>query len=144
MSADEEITILSVWLHDIWHYPIPTDIDHATRGEEVTIKFLTECWYDQEKIWKVAHCVRAHRCNDVQPETIEAKIIAFSDSASHMTQADHYLWMAKRLWSKAVIEKLERDYRDLWHFPELKEKLNPLYLAWKNLLEAYENTMLNI
>ena len=139
--ADEEITKLWVWLHDIWHYPIPTDEDHAIRGEDIAIKFLDENNYHQEKIKKIAHCVRAHRCKDIQPETIEAKIVAFSDSASHMTQADLYLSMAKHKGSKETLEKLERDYRDLWQFPELKEELHPLYLARKNLLETYENTM---
>ncbi len=141
IQADEEIVLLGVWLHDIWHYPIPTEIDHAIRGEKIATEFLSEHKYDKEKIKRIAHCVRSHRCKDIQPETIEAKIIAFSDSASHMTQADLYLWMAKKIGTKETLEKLERDYRDLWRFPEFKEKLHPLYLAWKKLLETYENTI---
>lgn len=144
IPADKEIVLLWVWLHDIWHYPIPTEIDHAVRGEEIANEFLKNNWYDKEKTAKVVHCVRSHRCKDVQPETIEAKIIAFSDSASHMTQTDLYLWMAKRHGTDKTLEKLERDYRDLEHFPALKEKLHPLYIARKNLLETYENVMKNI
>ena len=39
-SSNEEIVLLWVWLHDIWHYPIPTEIDHAIRGEKIATEFL--------------------------------------------------------------------------------------------------------
>ena len=143
MSADEEIVMLWVRLHDVGHYPIQENVDHAVSGEKRAIEFLEAHGYDPEKIKRVAHCVRAHRCKDVLPETLEAKIIAFADSASHMTQNDLYIWMAKRSVDEAIA-KLERDYRDLAQFPNLKEKASPLYLAWKNLLQTYEKVMWDI
>jgi len=36
-----------------------------------------------------------------------------------------------------ALGKLERDYRDISLIPGLKEKLTPLYEAWKPLLEAF-------
>lgn len=85
-------------------------------------------------IEKVAHCVRAHRCNDVQPDTIEAKILAVADSASHLIDGP-YIHMGKRVGKEEVIAKLERDYRDIGLLPNIKKELTPLYKAWKNLLE---------
>lgn len=38
----------------------------------------------------------------------------------------------------SAIDKLERDYRDLEMFPEIKKELTPLYEAWKAVLNAYE------
>jgi len=140
-SADEEIVLLSVWLHDVGHYPVPTDIDHAVRGEQRAKEFLEKENYPADKMSKVLHCVRAHRCSDVMPESFEAKLIAFADSASHMTDSI-YLDMSKVDKEKKqgfrAYAKLERDMRDLAAFPEIQEELKCLYEAWKSLLKVYE------
>ncbi|HWQ60343.1 MAG TPA: HD domain-containing protein [Candidatus Fimivivens sp.] len=140
-GADTEVVLLSAWLHDLGHYPIPTDVDHAIRGEQRARDFLEREKYPEDKLDKVLHCVRSHRCKDVMPESMEAKIIAFSDSASHMTDSI-YFDMAKDDKEKGtklrVYEKMERDLRDLSAFPEEKNKLIDLYEAWKTLLETYE------
>jgi hypothetical protein len=140
-EADQELILLSVWLHDLGHYPLPTEIDHAVRGEERAKKFLEKENYSQEKSEKILHCVRAHRCRDIMPESLEAKIMAFSDSASHMTDT-MYLDMARddadeNRYSR-VYAKMERDMRDLATFPEIQKDLTGLYEACKKLLSEYE------
>lgn len=136
-EANEEIVFLAIWLHDVGHYPIPTDIDHAIRGEKIAKEFLESENLEKEKIAKVLHCIRAHRCKDVIPQTIEAKIIACIDSASHMT--DHlYISMAKEGKFSDALNKLDRDYRDLSPFPEIKDKLTNTYNSWKELLKSFE------
>lgn len=139
-EADEEVVILSVWLHDLGHYPIPTEIDHAVRSEERARQFLEKENCLKDKMEKVLHCVRAHRCRDVMPETLEAKIIAFSDSASHMTDT-MYLDMVRvdeeGKFSRTYA-KMERDFRDLAIFPETQKELSDLYKSWEVLLKAYE------
>ncbi|MEI8344079.1 MAG: HD domain-containing protein [Candidatus Moraniibacteriota bacterium] len=140
-QADEEVVLLAVWLHDLGHYPLPTEIDHAIRSEERAREFLKKENYSEEKMEKVLHCVRAHRCRDVMPETLEAKIIAFADSASHMTDTMYFV-MAKsdRENGEAprVFAKMDRDMRDLASFPEVQGELVELFEAWKVLLKAYE------
>jgi len=140
-QADEEVVLLAVWLHDLGHYPILTEVDHAIRSEERAREFLEKEKYPKEKMKKVLQCVRSHRCRDVMPESFEAKIIAFADSASHMTTSI-YFDMAKEDKQKnrefKAYAKLERDFRDLSSFPEIKKELTELYNAWKNLLKAYE------
>ena len=41
-EANKEVALLGVRLHDVGHYPLPTDIDHAVRGEERARIFLQE------------------------------------------------------------------------------------------------------
>jgi len=139
-EADAEVVLLAIWLHDLGHYPIPTEIDHAVRSEQRAKEFLEKESYLKDKIEKVLHCVRAHRCRDVQPQTLEAKIIAFVDSASHMTDT-MYLDMVRTDEEgrfQRTYGKLERDWRDLSAFPEVQGELTELYNAWKVLLTAYE------
>ncbi len=136
-EIDKEIIFLAVWLHDSGHYPVPTEIDHAVRSEKLAKDFLEKEMYDSEKAKKVLHCVLSHRCKDVMPETKEAKLFAFIDSASHMTDAV-YAEIARDHGRDVALAKLERDYRDLHYFPEIKKELLPLYSAWKRLLEEFE------
>jgi hypothetical protein len=139
--ADKEVVLLSVWLHDLGHYPVPTDVDHAVRSEQRAKEFLKKQKCPKEKMDAVLHCVRAHRCRDVMPQSFEAKIVAFVDSASHMT-GPMYLEMAgddkQRNCELRVYEKIERDFRDLSSFPEIQSELKGLYAAWKKLIKAYE------
>ena len=138
-KADKEIVLLAVWLHDVGHYPIPSKIDHAVRSEKRAKQFLKKENYDEKKMEKVLHCIRAHRCRDVMPETFEAKLIAFIDSASHMTDKETYVDMVRAYKNVTVVlEKLERDFRDMGHFPEQKKKFKYLYESWKQLLTACE------
>lgn len=134
-EADVEIVTLGAWLHDIGHYPINKDVDHAVTGEEIARKFLLSNGYPAEKLERVVHIVRAHRCKDVLPQTIEAKIIACADSASHLTDS-MYVDIIKEGRSDYALAKLERDYRDVALFPEAHDELKPVYEAWKKLLNA--------
>lgn len=135
-KADKEIVLLSVWLHDIGQATENNNHDHAVESEIETRRFLAEIGLDSEKIKKVAHCVRTHRCRDVQPKTLEAKILAAADSVSHMTDFC-YIDMVSSKSRELAIEKLERDYRDAGLLPELQKEITPLYEAWKKLLSVY-------
>ncbi len=140
-EIDSEILFLGVWLHDIGHYPIDNE-DHAAKGEKIAKEFLSKENYPLDKLNRVLHCVRSHRCKDVAPASFEAKVLAFIDSASHITDLI-YFKMAKSIKEKRedfsiVYSKMERDYRDLSFFPEIQEELKHLYEAWKNLIEMYE------
>jgi len=140
-QIDGEVLLLSVWLHDIGHYPIPTKIDHAIRSEKRAKDFLEKENYPKDKLTRVLHCVRSHRCRDVMPSSFEAKVMAFVDSASHMTTS-MYFSMAKddkeNNRKLEVFEKMKRDMRDLSAFPEIQEDLNDLFDGWNKLLRAFE------
>jgi hypothetical protein len=135
-EADSEVVLFSVWLHDSGHYPI-TPEDHAIKSEKIAKDFLEKEKFDPAKLALVLHCVRAHRCKDIMPRTLEAKILACADSASHMTDPSMYPSMIAEGRAVAALEKLERDYRDTESFPEAQKKLKDFYDAWKKILTAY-------
>ena len=140
-EADSEMVFLAVWMHDLGHYPIPTEIDHAIRSEERAKEFLKKLNYPKDKMEKVLHCVRAHRCRDVMPNSIEAKIIAFVDSASHMTDAVYFRMAKDNKENKGnfnVTKKMQNDFRELKLFPEIQDEIQELYKAWKKLIQIYE------
>lgn len=138
-GADPEILFLSVWLHDIGQADGKYYEDHAVKSEAEAIRFLSEKAYPEEKIAQVAHCVRSHRCRDVQPETTEAKILVAADSASHMTDFVYITMLGQSHISKQdVLDKIERDYRDIKNLPdELQPEVQRLYEAWKILITAF-------
>lgn len=135
-QADREVVLLGVWLHDIGNMIGDRTVDHAIRSTTEAAKILPVLGLSKQKTGAVTHCIRAHRNKDVEPQTLEAKIVAAADSASHMT-GDAYLAFASRGNKASSLAKLERDYRDLGLIPGLQEKLTPFYKAWKNLLEVY-------
>jgi len=134
-DLDKEILLLAVYFHDIGYYPLNPNEDHAVTGERIARKFLEKEKYSNEKMEKALHAIRAHRCKDILPDTLEARAFAFMDSASHMT-SKVYFEMVKDGKGKKALEKLERDYRDLAIFPEIKKEMEPLYLSWKSLITS--------
>lgn len=135
-KANRRIVLCAVWLHDIGQTFGSRGRDHAVKSEKEVRHFLKSVGASPETIDRVAHCVRAHRCKDVQPLTIEAKILAAADSASHFTDTVYFDISA--LTSKqAALKKLERDYRDVNLLPGLRRAVKPLYEAWRTILSAY-------
>lgn len=140
-KADKKTVLLAIWLHDISYYLDDQVADHAVKSEKMAREFLSKEGLDKETLEKVAHCIRTHRNKDVPPSTIEAKILACADSASHMTWIT-YMDMLSRYPIEEVYGKLERDYRDIGLLPEVKAELTDLYQAWRGILDA--NKKLNI
>lgn len=140
-EINKNVLLMSVWLHDIGLLFWDKGKDHAIKSETETKRFLLEIGIKPEIINEVAHCVRAHRGRDVPPESLEAKILAAADSASHLTDFNYLVQMSQGQ-RDYTLGKLERDYRDICVFPKLKKELTPLYLAWKKLLAAYPDFVL--
>jgi len=136
-EANKQIILLSVWLHDIGHAFLNHD-EHHIESEKEARRFLKKIKINPKEIEKIAHCVRAHRCKDIMPRTIEAKILAAADSASHFTDGA-YMDMLINGYKRFVLKKIERDYRDVGLFPKLKKEITPIYRAWKKLSRVYPN-----
>lgn len=128
--------LISVWHHDIGQATGGEEPDHAVTSEAEARRLLAAAGLSPDGIEEVAHCVRAHRCRDVQSKSLEAKIVAAADSASHMTDIN-YIVMASGVSARRALEKLERDYRDVGLVPDLRDEITPLYEAWRRLLDAY-------
>lgn len=126
----------SVWLHDIGQLFGDQEEDHAVKSEREARIFLTSININESDLNQICFSVRAHRCKDVLPATLEAKVLAAADSASHLTDINYIVHLSD--YSKDfVLAKLERDYRDIGIFPWLRDELTPLYEAWKNLIIVY-------
>jgi len=140
-KLDKEVLLLSAWLHDIGHYVDFNNSDHAIKSEKIAQKFLEKNNYPEDKTKQVLHCVRAHRCRDVIPESFEAKTMTFIDSASHITAPVYFNMIKEGKEMNCdfyVYAKMERDINDLNSFPEIKEELIELFNAWKNVVKAYD------
>jgi HD superfamily phosphodiesterase len=136
-KSDLEVVLFGAWLHDVSHYLVNDGEDHAVKSEEMSREFLSGK-IDKDTIDRVCHCVRSHRCKDVAPETLEAKVLACADSASHMSGIIYMDMLSNGHRVATVDEKLERDYRDIFIFPEVKELLTPIYKLWKSMLLEYQ------
>ncbi|MFA7253175.1 MAG: HD domain-containing protein [Patescibacteria group bacterium] len=137
-EADLEIILLTVWFHDISLYLGEEKDDHAVKSERIARVFLEKANYPKNKVDQVCHCVRAHRNRDIAPLTLEAKIIACTDSASHMT-GEMYVSIAMAGKFDFLEGKIDRDYRDIGVFPELQQKIKPLYDNWKEFVSIYRS-----
>lgn len=137
-EADRDTVIIAALFHDLGHFiGDPDELDHAIVSVKEAEKFLKKEGAPKELICKVTQAIRSHRNSDITPQSIEDKIIVFSDSASHLTSPDVYLYVAAGYGKLKALEKLERDYRDLALFPNEKKKLETLYVSWKNLIENF-------
>lgn len=134
-EADRQVVLLAVWLHDSGHYKGDPEIDHAIKSEKIAREFLADK-LDKKTLDRVCNAVRAHRCKDVQPKKIEERIIACIDSVSHMTDS-MYIDIVKEGRFNYCMGKIERDFRDAGLIPEIKEMVEPIYRAWKELINRY-------
>lgn len=141
-QASETVVLAAVFWHDVGQYT-GGNRDHAVNSAAAVKRYLeTEDLSEKEKE-NIVHCVRAHRNNDVPPETLEAKILAWSDSASHFTSNIYWLMTEADLANQdktddyQALGKIERDWRDLGLFPEERKEFGKIYESWKNLVEVF-------
>ena len=81
-DVNEDILVAACLLHDIGRPAQFADprVCHAEIGSEIAYKFLKELGWNEDYCLQVKHCVLTHRFNnDMQPETIEAKILFDAD-----------------------------------------------------------------
>lgn len=131
-EANEEVVMLSVWLHDIGRIR-GLEGEHAKSGADEARKILEEFGYNEDTIAQVHHCILTHSCKEGNlPTSIEGKILATADASSHFSE-DFYLRVLAtgtrtveefKLWA---LEKIERDYRDKLFFRIAKVTLKKNY-----------------
>lgn len=136
-EADRNVVLLAGWLHDIGHYAGDSETDHAIKSEQMAREFLSGKIED-DIVDKVCRSVRAHRCKDVMPETIDEKIMACIDSASHMTDA-MYIDIARSGRFNYCLAKIDRDFRDVGLIPEIQKELEPLHKNWTEMIKNLKN-----
>jgi len=140
-EADRDIVGLGVWFHDIGRLR-GYEKDHDVYGAEEAQKVLAKKGFPTDKIKRVYEVCRTHRCTDVQPESLEAKILATADAMSHFTHGFYF-----RLFQhyqdkmdfdeirKLVRKKLERDFNKKILFDEAKKEVQDIYEAMRLVLQ---------
>ena len=81
-EVNEDVLVAACLLHDIGRPAQFADpsVCHAQIGSEMAYAFLKKLGWDEDYCNRVRHCVLTHRFrNDLQPETIEAKILFDAD-----------------------------------------------------------------
>lgn len=82
-DVDDTVIRLSALLHDIGRPKEDNDEidDHAEWGAMESDRILREHGCVPERREAVSHCIRSHRySNDVEPETLEAKVVSDADN----------------------------------------------------------------
>ena len=121
-NADEEVCIISAWLHDIASI---TDYDlyqeHHIHGTKIADEILRKFEYDENKIKLVKKCILNHRGSiDNKRLSKEEQIIADADAISHFDSIPSLLYLAYKEKKMSIEEginfvknKLERSYNKL-------------------------------
>lgn len=81
-DVNEDVLVAACLLHDIGRPAQFADpsVCHAQIGSEMAYSFLKDLGWCEEHCQRVKHCVLTHRFrSDLQPETIEAKILFDAD-----------------------------------------------------------------
>lgn len=145
LKADLEIVEIAALLHDVGSI-LNGRKDHHITGAKIAEEKLKELNYPLEKIEKVKHCILAHRgSQEIEAETVEAKIVRDSDSLStfdHITgpflAAFVYEKRSQSDAKKSVRIKFQNSWNKLY-FDESKKIIKPKYEALMLLLNENEN-----
>jgi len=135
LKADEEIVLLSVWLHDIGSIIHGRDNHHVT-GASIAEKMLKELGYPSEKIERVKKCILNHRGSEKnERKSIEEQIVSDADALSNFDNVPGIFKAAFIYENKnqseakdSVKEKLERKWQQL-HFESSKKLIKEKYQA---------------
>ena len=141
-EANKDAVLLSVWFHDIGRIH-GISKDHDVYGADYAKEYLSKKSFSTSLIDIIYQACRSHRCKDVLPQSIEAKIIATSDALSHF----HNGFYLRILYSKSrrgkdfqeirkkILKKIDRDYKVKISLPIAKEATEPFYRAWKQVIK---------
>ena len=140
-EADRDIVGLGVWFHDIGRLR-GQDEGHDVYGAEEAKKVLGDKGFDSEKTDRVYEVCRSHRCKDIKPESLEAKILATADAMSHFTHSFYFrlfqFYKDEKSFEEIreiVKKKLERDFNDKIYFEEGRDEVRERYGAMKLVLQ---------
>lgn len=138
LGADKEIVEIAAILHD---YAAVSNKDfakeHHLKGMEMSEQVLKRYHYPKDRIELVKECIYSHRgSTDIEPKTMEAKILASADAMAHFDNVDSLFYtvyeeqkMEIDEGTKWILGKLERSWKKL--MPEAQEIMKDKYEAIK-------------
>lgn len=141
-KANVEVAVLGALLHDAglaYKRDSADPAGHEVRSIEYAQKFLPQYGYQEELIDEVVRCIEATDF-EVEPTTLEAKIVRSADAMSHMLSV-HYLAKAKFAsdWEGGISfveKKIEKDFNKVCLKDE-REAVRPVYEYFSRILGQY-------
>ena len=141
-KANVEVAMLGALLHDAglaYKRDRADPAGHEVRSIEYAEKFLPQYGYQEELIEEVVKCIEATDF-EVEPTTLEAKIVRSADAMSHMLSV-HYLAKARFAsdWEGGigfVEKKIEKDFSKVCLDDE-REVVRPVYEYFNRILGQY-------
>lgn len=141
-QANVEVVILGALLHDAglaYKRESADPAGHENRSIEYAQEFLPKYGYDKELIDKVVKCIDATE-PEVEPATLEAKIVRSADAMSHMLSV-HYLAKTKFAsdWESGISfveKKIQKDFSKICLDDE-RELVRPIYEYFSRVIEQY-------
>ncbi len=141
-KANTEVAMLGALLHDAglaYKRDSADPAGHENRSIEYAQTFLPKYGYDGELIKEVVKCIDATE-PEIEPETLEAKIVRSADAMSHMLSV-HYL--AKAVFAPDweggigfVEKKVKKDFGKVCLDDE-REQVRPVYDYYTSIVHQY-------
>ena len=135
-GADAEIVELAALLHDYAGIKdVALEPEHHRHGAALARGLLKTLDYPAERAEHVAACILTHRASQgLEPQTLEASVLASADAMAHIAQVPSLLYLAYVRKGLGVDEgaawvgaKLGRSYQKL--MPEAKTLIAERYRA---------------
>lgn len=143
-GGNSNIIRLAALLHDIGK--VSNKQPHDIEGAKIAKNILEKNGYSKKDIDHVNECILSHRCIDIMPKSIEAKIISTADALSHF---DSPLFFAEFFFERntsnfgdliEVYKKtIEKDYNKKIQFDEIKKMYLPQYELLKKMFDFAKN-----
>jgi len=141
-KANTEVAMLGALLHDAglaYKRESADPAGHENRSIEYAKEFLPKYGYDKELIDEVVKCIDATE-PEVEPTTLEAKIVRSADAMSHMLSV-HYLAKTKFAsdWEGGISfveKKIKKDFSKVCLDDE-RELVRPVYEYFSKIVEQY-------
>ena len=132
-KADEFVTVMAAYLHDI-SYILTFDHDnHEVEGAKFAKKFLRNYDIPEDQIKLISSCILNHRgSKNNKRETMEERIVACADAMDHISRFPHMFyrqsrkkeyddavkWMRNKVemgWNKISLKKARDMVRDKYN-----------------------------
>lgn len=146
-NANRDVVTISVWFHDIGRAH-GKNKDHDLYGADYARKILSKNGFDQNLIDLVSESCRTHSCSENgKPKSLEGRILATADGLSHYHNGFYlrilYSWSNGNTGDycdlkKKLFKKMKRDLDEKIFFDEVREKVLPMYEAWKKVVLEVE------
>lgn len=137
-SADKEVVILGVWLHDTQRIR-GLKADHQDGGVQEAKKIMNQFNYSEDIIKKVQGIIQTHSCDNEIPNTVEGRVLATADAMAHYT-SDFFLRIAilgyrdVKEYKKWALEKIEKNYNKKISFDFAQDEIRNRHNIIKNFL----------